>query len=141
MLAAVSEDGEPINTTVVDELGTAPAVTGESSEVEFLRSQIVELRRRKDALYAERAEHANKEVQIRLLLELMDEMILRSGAAPVWMTGETEPEEEEDGACRNYDDFFNRTKYTVPEGVLDEKGTMTDFDNDLVIRYLDRIVV
>ena len=25
--------------------------------------------------------------------------------------------------------------------MLDEKGTMTGFDNDLVIRYLDRIVV
>ena len=119
----------------------ARAAAISSAQVEFLRSQIVELRRRKDALYAERAEHANKEVQIRLLLELVDEMILRSGAAPVWMTGEAEPEEEESGACRNYDDFFNRTRYTVPEGVLDEKGTMTGFDNDLVIRYLDRVVV
>jgi hypothetical protein len=36
--------------------------------------KIVEIRRRKDALYAERAEHANTEVQIRLLLELVDEM-------------------------------------------------------------------
>ena len=33
----------------------------------FLRSRIVEIRRRKDALYAERAEQANREVQIRLL--------------------------------------------------------------------------
>ena len=29
----------------------------------------------------------------------------------------------------------------VPEGVLDEKGMMTGFNNDLVIRYLDRVVV
>ena len=43
-------------------------------EAAFLRSQIVEIRRRKDALYAERAEQANREVQIRLLLELVDEM-------------------------------------------------------------------
>ena len=48
---------------------------------------------------------------------------------------------EETGACRDYDDFFSRTKYTVPEGVLDGKGTMTGFDNDLVIRYLDRVIV
>ena len=47
----------------------------------------------------------------------------------------------QDGACRDYDDFFSRTKYTVPEGVLDENGTMTGFDNDLVIRYLDRVIV
>ena len=31
--------------------------------------------------------------------------------------------------------------YTVPEGVLDETGGMAGFDNDLVIRYLDRVVV
>ena len=48
---------------------------------------------------------------------------------------------EEAGACRDYDDFFSRTKYTVPEGVLDENGRMEAFNNDLVIRYLDRVVV
>ena len=41
------------------------------------------VRRRKDALYAERAEHANTEVQIRLLLELVDEMVKDS--LPEWM--------------------------------------------------------
>lgn len=45
------------------------------------------------------------------------------------------------GACCDYDDFFNRTRYTVPEGVLDENGRMEAFNNDLVIRYLDRVVV
>ena len=29
----------------------------------------------------------------------------------------------------------------MPEGVLAEDGSMTRFENDLVIRYLDRIVV
>ena len=29
----------------------------------------------------------------------------------------------------------------VPEGVLDENGRMESFNNDLVIRYLDRVVV
>ena len=48
---------------------------------------------------------------------------------------------EETGACRDYDDFFSRTRYTVPEGVLDENGRMEAFNNDLVIRYLDRVVV
>ena len=49
--------------------------------------------------------------------------------------------EEETGACRDYDDFFSRTRYTVPEGVLDENGRMEAFNNDLVIRCLDRMVV
>ena len=48
---------------------------------------------------------------------------------------------EETGTCRDYDDFFNRTRYTVPEGVLDEDGRMERFNNDLVIRYLDRVIV
>ena len=30
---------------------------------------------------------------------------------------------------------------TVPEGVLDENGRMEAFNNDLVIRYLDIVVV
>ena len=86
----------------------------------------------------ERAEQANREVQIRLLLELVDEMVKNS--LPEWMSREAEAVEET-GACRDYDDFFNRTRYTVPEGVLDENGRMEAFNNDLVIRYLDRVVV
>ena len=127
-----------MNTTVVDEVGSTQVITSEMDEAAFLRSQIVEIRRRKDALYAERAEHANTEVQIRLLLELADEMVKNS--LPEWMSRETEAVEET-GVCRDYDDFFSRTRYTVPEGVLDENGRMEAFNNDLVIRYLDRVVV
>ena len=129
-------------------------------EAAFLRSQIVEIRRRKDGLYAERAEHANTEVQIRLLLELVDEMVKNS--LPEWMQthpssdglkndavitggsadgGGDAQETEADGSCRDYDDFFSRTRYTVPGGVLDENGRMERFNNDLVIRYLDRVIV
>ena len=59
---------------------------------------------------------------------------------PEWMAREVEAVEET-GACRDYDDFFSRTKYTVPEGVLDENGRMEAWGNDLVIRYLDKVVV
>ena len=81
---------------------------------------------------------------------------------PEWMARESETEEET-GACRDYDDFFSRTKYTVPEGGASakpnlhaltdlppkecegafpkENGRMEAFNNDLVIRYLDRVVV
>ena len=139
LASQVPEDGEAINTTVVDEVGSTQVITSEMDEEAFLRSQIVEIRRRKDGLYAERVEHANTEVQIRLLLELVDEMVKDS--LPEWMAREAQPEEEQTGACRDYDDFFKRTKYTVPEGVLDENGRMEAFNNDLVIRYLDRVVV
>ncbi|MDO5456708.1 MAG: recombinase family protein, partial [Eubacteriales bacterium] len=138
LASQVPEDGEAINTTVVDEVGSTQVITSEMDEAAFLRSQIVEIRRRKDGLYAERAEHANTEVQIRLLLELVDEMVKNS--LPEWMAREAETVEET-GACRDYDDFFSRTKYTVPEGVLDENGRMEAFNNDLVIRYLDKVAV
>ena len=140
MLATmVPEDEEPLNTTVVDELGSGNEVIGEMSEADFLRTQIVELRRRKDKLYAERAEHANTEVQIRLLLELVEEMV--KGTLPEWMKSGEEEETGQDGACFDFGEFFKWTKYTVPEGVIAEDGSMIGFENDLAIRYLDRIVV
>ena len=38
---------------------------------------------------------------------------------PEWMSRDAENENaEETGACRDYDDFFSLTRYTVPEGVL-----------------------
>ena len=49
-------------------------------------------------------------------MELVDEMVKNS--LPEWMTREAEAVEET-GACRDYDDFFNRTRYMVPEGVLE----------------------
>ena len=45
-----------------------------------------EIRRRKDRLYAERAEQANREVQIRLLLELVCEMA--GNSLPEWIRRE-----------------------------------------------------
>ena len=105
------------------------------------KNRIAEKARRERKKAERLAEHANKEVQIRLLLELVDEMVIKSGTAPLWMNRDAENENEESGACHSYDDFFSRTRYTVPEGVLDENGQMERFNNDLVIRYLDRVVV
>ncbi len=70
-------------------------------------------------------------------------MVIKSGVAPVWMRPDdpVNTEEAQDGSCRDYDDFWNRTKYTVPEGVLAEDGSMAGFNNDLVIRYLDKVTV
>ena len=67
-----------------------------------------------------------------------DEMVKNS--LPEWMSREAEAVEET-GACRDCDEFFNRTRYKVPEVVLTDDGRMEVFNNDLVIRYLDRVVV
>ena len=120
---------EPVNTTVVIEVGGEVETDGNSTEVEFLKGQIISIRSQKNALYAEKAEHANKEVQLRILLELVEQMM-----------GESLTAGEESGACYDYEEFFRRTRYAVPEGVITD-GAMMRFDNDLVIRYLDSIVV
>ncbi len=40
---------------------------------------------------------------------------------PEWMSREAEAVEET-GVCRDYDDFFSRTRYTVPEGGWTKTG-------------------
>ena len=68
----------------------------------------------KDGLILERAEAANQEMQIRLLMELVDGQ---------------EREESEDPACREYEEFFRRTREECE--CLAEK----------VLRYVDRVMV
>ena len=48
--------------------------------------------------------------------------------------------EIEDGACADEDEFFRLTMPTYPEGVIVD-GRVEQFDNEMVIRYLDRVVV
>ena len=134
----VPEDGEPMSATAVDEVGSTQVITSEMDEAAFPRGQIVEIRRRKDGLCAERAEHANTEVQIRPLPELAGETV-RNGR-PVWMGREAEAADGT-GACRDYDDSFSRTRHTVPEGVLDGDGRTEAFDDDPAIRHPGRVVV
>ncbi|MBQ8162419.1 MAG: hypothetical protein IJ083_16955 [Clostridia bacterium] len=119
---------EPVHTMVVSEVGGAPVVDGNSTVVEFLEAQIVAIRNHKNTLYAERVEDANK-VQLRILLELVEQMM-----------GEVMNIEGGSGACYDYEECFRRTRHTVPEGVIRD-GKMVQFDNDLVIRYLDNFVV
>ena len=68
----------------------------------------------KDGLILERAEAANQEMQIRLLMELVDGQ---------------EREESEDPACREYEEFFRRTRREVTD--MDEK----------ILRYVEKVTV
>ena len=68
---------------------------------------------------------------------LVGEMV-RNGL-PEWMGREAEAADGT-GACRGYDDSSSRTRYAVPEGVLTEDGQIDAFNNNLVIRYLDKVV-
>ena len=64
-----------MNTTVLSEVGREIEVDGNRTEVEFLKGQIISIRNQKKVLYAERFEHANKEVQLRILLELVEQIL------------------------------------------------------------------
>ena len=68
----------------------------------------------KDGLILERAEAANQEMQIRLLMELVDGQ---------------EREESADPACREYEEFFRRTRKEVTD--MDEK----------ILRYVEKVTV
>ena len=90
----------------------------EAGEAGFLRTQIAELREKKDGLYAERADYANQEVHIRILLELVEQMAMRPKK-------KEEKAEKGDGSCYDYEEFFRLTRYEVPKGVL-ENGRISE---------------
>ena len=105
----------------------------EAGEAGFLRTQIAELREKKDGLYAERADYANQEVHIRILLELVEQMAMRPKK-------KEEKAEKGDGSCYDYEEFFRRTRRTADENmIMDCK--VSSFSNEMVIRYLENVVV
>ncbi len=103
------------------------AKTG-SSEIAFLDRQIRLEQQGRRPLVLERAECANRGMQIRMLLE--------------WIDGIQESEDRlQEAACSDYEDFFRRTRHIIQEGLLDRNGRMLRFDDALIIRYLDRVTV
>ena len=104
---------------------------GYDAEVRFLETEIAQCRDDRNQLILERAEFASQELQIRFLLELLEDMRLDDDEREV---------PEAHGACRDYEDFFRWTKHPIPEGLI-LNGQITRFDNDMVIRYLDTAIV
>ena len=48
---------------------------------------------------------------------------------------------EKNAACYDYEDFFCRTRYKIPEGILSRAGHIITFDDAMVIRFLDTVTV
>ena len=94
----------------------------------ILAHEIESLEVERTRLILERAELANKEVMLRLLLELIDIMEGKSA------------QEDYLPACFDYDDFFRRTQYRPEEGIV-VNGKIKKFDDGLVVRYLDKVIV
>ena len=104
-----------------------------ADEAEALREELAQLEKRMEAHYASRAEYAWREIQVRLLLELAEQLL---------RPGETQAKEGPwPPACSNYEDFFRRTRYQIPQELLDRDGKIVRFNNDMVTRYLEKIVV
>lgn len=92
--------------------------------------RVAEICRKKNDLYFERAEAANRDIQVRILLELVGTMI-----------GVPSHKEDDGAACNDYEDFFSRTAYKVPDGILDADGHVVVFENSFAIRYLSRVEI
>ena len=113
-------------------------------EAAFLRAEMERLEVDHTELVLQRADAANTEVQIRLLLELVDGM--KEQATTV---ASTVPDEHSDdgvaGACSDYEEFFRLTRSLtgsgLDEGIVGEDGKIMAFSNDLVIRYLDTVTI
>ncbi|MBQ8306136.1 MAG: recombinase family protein [Blautia sp.] len=115
---------------ITDRLDSLPEE--EADQAAFLKEELNRMGIEHTSLLLDRADAANKEVQIRLLLELVDAMKEQR---------EDEAEEYDSPACYDYDEFFRRTRYVLDEGIIGEDGKVMSFSNDMVIRYLDNVVI
>ncbi len=103
-----------------------------SPACQHLREELERLQEDRIALALERAERCRRVLDIRLTLELLENMAAGGGGTDA---GPYAP------ACRDYAEFFRRTRYALPAGVVDKAGRMVRFDDSLVIRYITGITV
>ncbi len=110
---------------------TAAEGGGDTAGVSALWQELEELDKRREHHCAQRAEAAHQGIQIRLLLELVQQML------------GLEPEESPSlsPACTDPEDFFRRTRYRAPEDLISPDGRIIRFDNDLITRYLENVIV
>ena len=112
----------------------------EGEEARFLRAELERLDNEHTELVLQRAEAANTEVQIRLLLELVDAMNPHSSAL-IKYSDAGGKEGKVCAACYDYEEFFRLTSYVLDEGIVGDDGKIMAFSNDMVIRYLDTVTV
>ena len=115
--------------TLLEERKVQADADGDEDEIKFLKAEIERCQNERKGLVLERAEFAGQELQIRFLLELLDQM-----------AGKERKEREWPPECKRYEDFFRRTAHQLPDGLMDG-DVITRFDNDLVIRYLEKVTV
>ena len=97
-------------------------------KTEILNKEIESLEVERTSLILERAEFANKGIKLRILLELIG-IMGGKGEADVDLP-----------ACKDYEDFFRRTTYKPKDGIMGI-GKIRKFDDGLVVRCLDKVIV
>jgi len=80
---------------------------------------------------AQRAQAMHELMQVRCFLELIDH-------AGNYQTAKSFPCSE-DPACSDAAEFFERTLYTPPEGVIDASGHICVFDDELVTYFVRKV--
>lgn len=118
-----------------EEQGKRQAPEDNSSEHRFLEEMVQKEEETRENLLLDRAEAVRCGVQIRTLLQLIDSMRKHSMGRTVGITA------PEDGSCSDVEEFYRLTQHILPEGILDKNGEMTQFDDAVIIRYLDHITV
>ena len=106
-----------------------------SSEIRFLEKMLQKEEENRAKQSLERAEAVRGSVQVRTLLQLIDSMRMQSMGRTVGITA------TEDGSCSDVEEFYRLTQHILPEGILDENGEVVQFDDAVIIRYLDHITV
>ena len=106
------------------------ALEADGNDSEFLENELEQAEVEETTLIFERAEAANKELKLRLLLELVETMrdhppLLR----------------KKDPSCSDYDEFFQRTRFIPESDVMKPDGEIVSFDNGMVVRYLEKVTV
>ena len=125
-----------------------------------LERQMVEEQAKRDALILERAGYADRELHLRLLMELVEILdesaeqiqplnkhnVTFEHAGGIVTGGEAGARivvkrvDREPGSCYDAEEFFRLTRPRYPESVVSD-GRVVGYDNEMAIRYLDRVIV
>ena len=120
----------------LDKLGAgekkAPDGADDSREAVYLKQEAERVAAEIERLRCEHAMRSAEEIRVRFLLEFI---------AAVENSDVVRETEEAPSACTDPDDFYRRTAYHPGEGLVDCNGRVTKFDNDMVVRFVDRIAV
>ena len=108
----------------------------ERAVLQTLQKRLEIIRGERRTVLARRAEYVRQDIQLRILLELIEEITMPHHQPEF-------PPNENDYArpCWDYEDFFRRTRYRIPENIYGTDGNMTKFNNHMAVRCLKNITV